>query len=257
MEENHTDMSPLGAYPNENSLHIVSQNPWYRSKYLLIGVVTCSIVGIGILGGYMVLGNKNAKTVQAPKMITSPTPISTSQEMTKVTPAEITANWKTYTNDTYAYSIKYEPTTAPIPVNSSPYGYTDFSNGCARVYAVPQAVVKTLTEEKNGIPWKQLSDLKTMTIGERRNCSVLTFTFGEDGAAVVDRNEYVRNPSQNIANTDWYTYTIKNGESSAVDIHTVSFTEKNDMTYLVETKTGGQCPVTQATDILSTFSFTK
>lgn len=252
MEGNQTPSS-LASFPTEHPEIVATSKPFYRSKLFLISVIVLLLLGAGIFGGYMVLGNKQQKSTQKITQNKVPTP---KQAITKVTPAGVTADWNTYKNNTYAYEIKYDKTIMPKEMNTAQYSTSEFMNGCMKVYAVPQTVVNTLPEEKNGIPWKQLDDLKSMPIGQSRNCSVLTFTFGADGKAIVDRNDYTRLDSQSIAGSNWYTFSVKNGTSTDVTTHNVLFTEKNNTTYVIEAKTGGSCPAT-TTEMLSTFRFTR
>lgn len=230
--ENET--SPLAAFPREHSAHTPT-HLFAKSHSVIFLLIALIALGLGVFGGYMFLG-KDTK------------PLGNTQ-------SAITASWKTYTNTPYGYELQYDTNMAPKEANTQ-YGYTELANGCMKVYAVSQTVVPTLVEEKNGIPWKQLNDLKTLPVGESRNCSVLMFTFGEDGSAVVNRNDYTRQPSQKISGVDWYSFRVKNDESTAVTNHQVYFIEKNDMTYVIETKTGGVCPTTPNT-MLTTFSFTQ
>lgn len=125
-----------------------------------------------------------------------------------------------------------------------------------KVYVAPSSGINTLPEEKNGIPWKQLDDLKTLPIGQSRNCATLMFTFGPDGESVVDRNDYTRQQATKIAGKQWDTFTVKNANTTTVDKDTVYITEKNTYTYVIETKTGGSCPITPE-KMLSTFTFTQ
>src|SRR3989344_8376408 len=63
--------------------------------YILVGILILA----GLVGGAFYLGQKTSKTSQDQTSITQPTfqPSATSDEM---------ANWKTYENPTYKYSLR-------------------------------------------------------------------------------------------------------------------------------------------------------
>lgn len=255
MEENQNGSSPLASFPNEHPVTPTATTiPFYRSRMFLFGCIALVLIATGIAATTMFLGQNQNKATQRKS---SPTPTSMAMKETTVQPtsAAITANWNTYTNASYGYDLKYDKE-VPKEMNTPQYGYSAFENGCMKIYAVPTATVPTLPEEKNGIPWKQLDDLKTMPIGQSRNCSVLTFTFGADGKAIVDRNDYTRLTSEKINGSEWYAFSVKNALSKDVTAHNAYFIEKGTNTYVIETKTGGSCPTTP-TEMLSTFIFTK
>jgi hypothetical protein len=252
MEENQNEVSPLAAFPQEHPSPTPSNShPFYRSKTVLLSGVVLLLLCVGV-GGYMMLGkNQKAPTEKIAAQLPSPTPT-----ITAPTPKAITADWKSYKNASYAYEVKYAQDTPGKEANTSQYGLTDFANGCFKVYTVPKGTEKNITAQQNDIPWNQLEDLKTLSVGSTKNCSILTFTFGEHGAN-VNKNDYKKLPNQQIADTTWYAFDVSTGEDKNITGHNVYFTEKNNFVYLIETKTGGSCPPTDATDMLTTFSFIK
>lgn len=243
MEETQHDRSPLSAYPSEHPLP--SQQPKSHSTRIIIGVVGIGLVTLLTYGGYMFLSQKNlgkseSKTVSAPTSVPSP----------KV----VIANAATYKNPTYNYAITYDQTLPQKTADTPKYGYSDFANGCMKVYTVPLENEKTMPLEKNGIPWDQITDLETMPVGQTRNCSVLTFTFAADGHAIVNKNDYKRTEDETFANATWHAFAVRNG--AGVTTHNVYFTKRETNRYVIETQTGGSCPDNLAEDMKKTFSFT-
>jgi uncharacterized protein YxeA len=234
--------SPLAAFPKENqqSSHPIHSRP---KKILFIVTAITLLLIISISGANIFLKDTKIAT-KSPSVRVQPTAVVA------------TADWDTYTNTTYGYDIKYEKEISPKEENTTQYGYTELASGCIKVYAVPTSKVSNLPEEKNGIPWQQLDDLKGLPIGQSRNCSTLMFTFGPEGKSVIDRNDYTRQNATTIGNQKWYTFTVKNADTATVDKDTVYITEKNTYTFVIETKTGGYCPTT-TDDMLSTFTFSQ
>jgi hypothetical protein len=250
MDQQQSDISPLAAFPNEHPLPpSPTSKPFYKSKMVVISCVVLALLVVGIWTGSKFLHQQTPQNVMQKQL--SPTPTATAP-----TPMAVTADWKSYKNASYSYEVKYAQDTTSKEANTSKYGYTEFTNGCFKVYVVPKGTENTITAQQNDIPWNQLSDLKTLSVGSTKNCAILTFTFGDDGAN-VNKNDYKKLTDKTFADTTWYAFDVSTGEDKNITEHNVYFTEKNNNTYLIETKTGGVCPKTDANDMLSTFSFTK
>lgn len=74
------------------------ENNWF--KFFLLGIFVIILASGLVLGGYY-FGRQNSSTIPTPTppkstSISTPTP-------------DLTANWKTYVNNKYGYSLKYEP----------------------------------------------------------------------------------------------------------------------------------------------------
>jgi hypothetical protein len=243
-----TETSPLAAFPNEHPTPTIQKpNSFRTSRMILIGGIVLVLVLVGGLGGMLFLNQQKKSAQKIAQNTPSPT-------ITQPTPQVALANMKSYVNPSYSYEIKYAQNTTSTETNTPQYGYTEFQNGCFKVYAVPHGTEDTLIEKENDIPWKQFDALKNLRVGEKRNCSVLTFTFGADNKAIVNKNYYTRKTSKQIGGMEWYAFEVDN-TLNPQSTHTVYFVEENNYTYVIDTLSGGSCPASESEDMLTTFSF--
>lgn len=77
-------------------------NPYSHSKIFIIVLGIMFVLMIGI-GSYVLGTRKNQTAIQNPQPISSPT------QPSPTTAPDETANWKTYTNSKYKYTINYPP----------------------------------------------------------------------------------------------------------------------------------------------------
>jgi len=84
----------------------------HKSTIVLLGVLVALVFGISgyYLGLKTGIDKKTSATASATATVTSTATITTKASATTSATADETANWKTYTNDTYGFSFKY-PTT--------------------------------------------------------------------------------------------------------------------------------------------------
>jgi|SRR3989344_132942 len=99
----------------------VSPPPFPKSflsnKIILLIVILLMLLGIG--GTYLALNSKSKPqpVVSKPTPTSAPTPLPTEASAKAGTP-DPTANWKTYTNAAYKYSVRY-PATMTLSVNNA------------------------------------------------------------------------------------------------------------------------------------------
>ncbi len=98
-----TEQQPIPPPPPEQP--IVPEVPKTKSKLLPVLIILFAILGLGLVGYWVY---KNYLTSRRPIIESTPIPIATTDP---------TANWKTYSNTKYGYSIKYpngwEPNRGP------------------------------------------------------------------------------------------------------------------------------------------------
>lgn len=107
-----------------------------NSSWLKTFSIGFSIISVGItvaIIGYFVLTTKqtqpaNQQSISIPPTIAQPSP----------TPSNETANWKTYTNAKYGYSIKYP---AFLKIGSRDYENVDKSKGNVASFLAPEYAI--------------------------------------------------------------------------------------------------------------------
>lgn len=114
MDQKNINNPQTESVVNQPTAVPVSPTPKPKSKLplVLVVIVLLVMVGVGgiVLGKYL-SGSKTSETVQPVVTVTTTTPTPT---------ADPTANWKTYTNAKYNFSVKY-----PDSWFSNDCGFTD------------------------------------------------------------------------------------------------------------------------------------
>lgn len=93
------------SFPAAPETPIINQAPVKNSKLLILLILLIIFLAtiIGVTVGYLLGSSKNQPIVSAP--VVSPA-IVISSPIPTTTP-DLTANWKTYTNEKYKFSLKY------------------------------------------------------------------------------------------------------------------------------------------------------
>ncbi|MDO8620930.1 MAG: hypothetical protein Q7R31_01480 [Candidatus Levybacteria bacterium] len=186
-----------------------SNSNWLKTLAIGFGIVS---IGTAIaVGGYF-LGTKNSQPVIESKIVVQPSP----------TPADETANWKTYTDKNHLYSIRY-------PVEFT----TTISDSKSNVMDASGAFNLAISTELTNLDLNSYVDQKS-------SCSEINSKNGI--SYIIDSKNSLRfeqTPCGQTGSTD--IYTINNG----VAYHFSIATQANYDSYL---KTLNQ--------ILSTFKFT-
>lgn len=172
------------------------------------------------------LANTNVNTTQPLNNTNTQTPANTTPTST-----DETAKWKTYTNDTYAYSIKYPNSVSGIGAN---WVYEE--NGIGTYFGPPSS-------KSGGYVWSVLSYDKNTKSKED--------LIKDMGSQFSDRKESRQNITVNGTSTVLVTVTtsqVDNWVSKAVYI------EKNNRIYVIG---NGAIDKPEYVSFYNTFKFTK
>ncbi len=165
-----------------------------------------------------------------------------------------TADWKTYANIKYGYSVKYPTNAKYSENNTSVYDYTEFFEGCFSIYAIPKGNITASIDGHAVIPFKQLANLENINIGQKISITDSNIKIDSNNTGIT--NTYTKLPSKPISSLDWNAFNETNNfENHGVsEFYTIT---KNDYHYVIDTLIGGPCPTNEIDLMLSTFKFTK
>jgi len=130
METNKPNQSPTPTPPNTQptntppTTQTPPPTPKTKKPYLLISLVILLLSATGVLGYkyYQVKQQLDSQPTPPPQLVvSSPSPI-----VSPTTEVDPTANWKTYTNTEYGYSIKH-PTKLTVGENGMSRGNTEIA----------------------------------------------------------------------------------------------------------------------------------
>lgn len=126
-EDKNLNQSPVQDLSSEQTPSVVppilkTSKPKFKTPILIVGIIIFLLLIVSASAAFIFLPKSSPNQPKQPEAVITPQPTSlqttiipspTSSSVSSPTPTpDLTANWKTYINTQYGYSIKYPPTVA-------------------------------------------------------------------------------------------------------------------------------------------------